>query len=69
MRHLHNSIRGKRSGNALCSLVSSRGTLEEVQDIKDNIHDHFNEFYKEKEESRPTPKELGLKVLYSFESE
>ncbi|XP_058762801.1 uncharacterized protein LOC131636161 [Vicia villosa] len=40
----HNSLKARRRRNALCSLSSNRGVLENVVEIKDYVHDFLSLF-------------------------
>lgn len=53
----------------MCSLSTSNGTLDEVKDIKICIFDHFNGFFKENDECRPFPSDIGFKALSFIDSE
>ncbi|XP_058755201.1 uncharacterized protein LOC131628386 [Vicia villosa] len=66
-RYFHNSLKERRRWNSLCSLLSSRGVLEDVNEVKDFTFNHFKSFFEESEEGRPIISGLDLKKLHDSE--
>ncbi|XP_058768748.1 uncharacterized protein LOC131642530 [Vicia villosa] len=46
-RYFHNSLKERRRRNSLCSLLSSRGVLEDVNEVKDFTFKHFKSFFED----------------------
>ncbi|XP_058768559.1 uncharacterized protein LOC131642300 [Vicia villosa] len=66
-RYFHNSLKERRRRNSLCSLLSSRGVLEDVNEVKDFNFNHFKSFFEDSEEGRPNLSGLDLKKLHVSE--
>ncbi|XP_058763485.1 uncharacterized protein LOC131636918 [Vicia villosa] len=62
-RFFHNSLKDRRRRNALCSIETRRGRMEEVTEIKDFIFKHFEGFFKEEACFRPEPHGINLNAL------
>ncbi|XP_058742235.1 uncharacterized protein LOC131614691 [Vicia villosa] len=62
-RFFHNSLRSRKGRSALCSLNSRSGIVEEVEEVKDFVFNHFKGFFEEEEGSRPVPLDLGFVKL------
>ncbi|XP_058776603.1 uncharacterized protein LOC131650921 [Vicia villosa] len=67
-RFFHNSLRGRKGRNLLCSIESNGGRLEEVCEIKYHIFNHFKGFFKEAVSCRSEAKKLYMFSLSAADS-
>ncbi|KAI5423367.1 hypothetical protein KIW84_046364 [Lathyrus oleraceus] len=62
-KFFHSVMKGRFRRNNIVSLVTSRGRLEGVEDIKSEIFNHFKSRFTEPMEDRPTLDGLNFNVL------
>ncbi|XP_058726636.1 uncharacterized protein LOC131597999 [Vicia villosa] len=61
--YFHNSLKERRRRNAITVVTDQNGSVDGVADVKRVVKDHFEDFYKEKNRSRPTPVGLDFRKL------
>ncbi|KAI5415173.1 hypothetical protein KIW84_040576 [Lathyrus oleraceus] len=62
-KFFHSVMKGRFRRNNIASLITSRGRLEGVEDIKSEIFNHFKSRFTEPMENRPTLDGLNFNVL------
>ncbi|KAI5439123.1 hypothetical protein KIW84_024770 [Lathyrus oleraceus] len=62
-KFFHSVMKGRFRRNNIASLITSRGRLEGVEDIKSEIFNHFKSRFTEPMEDRPTLDGLNFNVL------
>ncbi|XP_058751681.1 uncharacterized protein LOC131624783 [Vicia villosa] len=67
-RYFHNSLKDRRRRNSICSIATSEGRLEGVEDIKKFTFKHFESFFKEENPCRPELSGINLNSLSSLDS-
>ncbi|XP_058733846.1 uncharacterized protein LOC131605516 [Vicia villosa] len=64
--YFHNSLKERRRRNSICSIETSAGRMEGVDEIKEFTFKHFENFFKEEVHFRPEPTGIKMNSL-SFE--
>ncbi|XP_058784169.1 uncharacterized protein LOC131658938 [Vicia villosa] len=59
-RFFHNSLKDRRRRNSICSIDTTAGRMEGVEEIKEVTFKHFENFFKEDVPFRPEP--IGINV-------
>lgn len=66
-RYFHNAIKDRQRLNSITFLEGKEGRMEGVANIKEEVKNYFNDFFKEEEFLRPVPE--GLEFDHLSENE